>query len=77
MPQVLDDLAAQVTATQGVEESAVAALNGVADRIAAAVAKALENGATAEQLAPVTDEVASLKASADALAAAVAAVPAA
>lgn len=70
---VLDDLAAQVTATVGVEASAVAALNGVAARVQAAVDAALLNGATAAQLAPVTDEVNSLKGSADALAAAVAA----
>lgn len=73
MPQVLDDLKAQVDATVGAEQSAVVALNGVAARIQAAVDAAIANGATAEQLAPVQDEVNALKASSDALAAAVAA----
>jgi len=72
MPQVLDDLAAQVKVNTDVEASAALALNGVAGRIQAAVDEALANGATAEQLAPVTDEVNALKASADALASAVA-----
>lgn len=74
-----DTLAAlkqEVEDTVGVEASAVAALDGVAAKIEAAVAKALENGATAEQLAPVTDEVNALKAAREALAAAVAANPA-
>jgi hypothetical protein len=71
----LDALAKEVTDTVGVEESAVAALSGVEAKIEAAVAKALENGATAEQLAPVTDELAALKAAREALAAAVAANP--
>lgn len=75
MPQVLDDLKAQVDATVGVEASAVAALNGVAARIQAAVDAALANGATAAQLQPVQDEVNALKASSDALATAVAANP--
>lgn len=72
-PEILDQLTQEVTDTVGVEESAIVALDGVAARIEAAVAKALENGATAEQLAPVTAEVASLKATRERLAAAVAA----
>ena len=72
-PKILDDLAAAVERTKGVEASAVQALSGVAARIQAAVDAALANGATAEQLAPVQDEVNALTASADALAAAVAA----
>ncbi len=75
-PQVLDDLTAQVTSTVGVMESATVALNGVAARIAAAVAAAIANGATAEQLQPVTDEVNALKAASDALAQAVVSQPA-
>ena len=75
MAAVLDDLAAQVNATVGVIDSAVALLTGIGARIEAAVAAALANGATAEQLAPVADEVAALKAKTDALAAAVASVP--
>lgn len=72
---VLDDLKAQVEATIAVEASAVALINGIAARITAAVQDAIANGATAEQLAPVTDEVAALKTQTDALAAAVAANP--
>lgn len=73
MPKVLDDLAAAVETTKGVEASAVAALNGIAARIQAAVDAALANGATAEQLAPVQDEVNALNEASAALAAAVAA----
>lgn len=68
---VLDDLAAQVAANTAVEASATTLINGIAARIQAAVDAAIAGGATAEQLKPVTDEVASLKASSDALAAAV------
>lgn len=70
---ILDDLKTQVEATTAVETSAVTLINGIAARITAAVATAIANGATAEQLAPVTDEVASLKSATDALSAAVAA----
>ncbi len=70
---VLDDLQSQVNDTIGVQASAVTALNGIAARIQTAVDGALANGATAAQLAPVTDEIAALKASSDALASAVAA----
>jgi len=72
---VLDTLKSQVTATVGVEASAVVVLNGIAGRIQAAVDAALANGATEAELQPVQDEVNTLKASADALAAAVAANP--
>ena len=75
MSPVLDQLAAQVAATIDVEKSAVALIMGFAARLEAAVAAALAGGATAEQLAPVTDEIAAMKSSADALAAAVAAIP--
>lgn len=70
---VLAALEAQVAENVSVEQSAVIALNGVAARIQAAVDAALANGATAEELAPVQAEVDALNASADALAAAVAA----
>jgi hypothetical protein len=71
--EVLTALAQEVTDTVGVEESAVVALDGVAARIQAAVDAALANGATAEELAPVTDEIANLKATREKLAAAIAA----
>lgn len=72
---LLADLAAQVQATTEIEASAVKLINGIAARVQAAVDAAIANGATAEQLAPVTAEVAALKSSNDILAAAVAANP--
>ena len=64
-----------VTDTEGVVDSATALINSIAGRIQAAVDAAIANGATAEQLQPLTDEVTALKAKSDALAAAVAANP--
>lgn len=72
-PQVIDDLVAQATVNESVEDSAVIVLNGLQARIDAAVQAALAGGATADQLAPVAQISADLKAHADALAAAVAA----
>ena len=59
--------------TEGVVDSATALINTFGTRMQAAVDKALENGATAEQLQPLTDELAAQKAKSDLLAAAVAA----
>lgn len=70
---VLQQLQQQVEQTTQVIASAVTLINGIADRIQAKVAEALANGATAEELAPITDEIAALKASDQALADAVAA----
>lgn len=70
---VLQQLADQVTQTVGVIDSAVVLINGFAARIETAVEAAIANGATAEELAPVTDEIAAIKAKTDDLAAAVAA----
>ncbi len=72
-PQVIDDLVAQATVNESAEDSAVIVLNGIQARIDAAVQSALAAGATADQLAAVTQVSADLKAHADALAAAVAA----
>lgn len=68
---ILQQLADQVTATTAVNASAVALINGIGQRITDAVNKALENGATAEELAPVTAVVDALKASSAELATAV------
>lgn len=68
---VLDALKAQVEKNTQVEASAVVLINGIKDRLKLAVDTALANGATAEELAPVTDEVAALSTSATDLAAAV------
>ncbi len=72
---VLADLATQVENTKTVEASAAVLILSIGSRIAAAVAEAIANGATAEELAPVTAEVAALNASATALSDAVAANP--
>jgi hypothetical protein len=71
MNPVLQTLADQVAASTAVEASAVALINGIAARQQAAIDAALANGATAAELAPVQAEADALKASSDALAAAV------
>ncbi len=68
---VIQKLIDQVTATKTIIDSAVVLINGIADRITAAVADALANGATEAELAPLNDLVTQLKAEDDALAAAV------
>ena len=75
MPADLSATIQTVKDTEGVVDSATALINSFAARVQAAVDAALANGATAEQLQPVTDEVNALKAKSDALAAAVAANP--
>lgn len=67
MATVVEDLVAQVQATKGVQESAVAALNGLHAALEAAVAS--------NDMAAVAAAVADLKANTDALAGAVAANP--
>jgi hypothetical protein len=71
----LDNLAAAVTKIEGVADSAIALINGIAARIQAAVDAAIAGGASAADLAPVQAEVDGLNAKADALAASVAANP--
>lgn len=71
--QTLDDLKAAVEAAVQVEASATELINGIAARIQKAVDAAIEGGATAEQLAPVTDEIAAINAASAALSAAVSA----
>jgi len=72
---VIADLIAAADKIESVAESAITVINGIAARIQAAVDAALANGATAEELKPVQDEVDQLNASADALSAAIANVP--
>lgn len=71
--KTLEALATQVQSNISAEESAVTVINGIAQRVQDAVNKAIEGGATAEDLAPVQAEVDSLKASSDKLSAAIAA----
>ena len=71
--QTIDALVAQVTATIGVEASAVTFINGVPGLISAAVTAALAGGATAAQLAPLSTLAANLQTSAAAITAAIAA----
>lgn len=73
MNPILQALADQVAKSTQVEASAAALISGFSARMEAAVQAALNGGATAEQLAPLSAEVDALKTSADALAAAVAA----
>ena len=61
----------QATKNIDAEKSAVIVLNGFQQRLTDAVAKALQNGATEAELAPVQAEIDLLKTSADDLAAAV------
>ncbi len=51
----IDNLKAQVTKATTIMDGAIAFINGVPGLIAAAVEASLANGATAEQLAPLTD----------------------
>lgn len=53
--QVITDLTNEVAQSVSVENSATILINGISTRIKDAVAKAIENGATAEELAPLTD----------------------
>ncbi len=73
MPADLQPLIDKVHAAEGIDESATTFILGESARLQAAVDAALANGATAEQLIPITDEVAALKVKSDALAAALAA----
>jgi len=68
---ILDQLTAQVTETTGVEQSAITLIQGIQAKIDAAVAAALENGATAEQLQPISDLSAQMETQTQALAAAI------
>jgi len=54
---ILDDLNTAVTNATSVETSATALIDGFAARVQAAVDKAVGNGATEAQLAPVQAEV--------------------
>lgn len=73
--QVLTDLATATAKAKGAMESATVLINGFAAKLQAAVDAALANGATATELAPVSQLVADLNTDADALAASVAANP--
>lgn len=73
MPADLQPLIDKVHNTEGIVDSATTFILGEHARLQAAVDQALANGATAEQLVPVTDEVEVLKTKSDALAEALAA----
>lgn len=68
---ILATLEAEVAEATTVMASAVALINGIPARIQQAIDKATENGATAEELAPIQAEVDALHESAESLAAAV------
>ena len=67
----LDALSAQITKATTVEQSAEALIGGISARIADAVNAAIGNGATADQLKPVSDLGTALDAESDKLQAAV------
>jgi hypothetical protein len=67
----IDALIAQIEATKQVEASATVLINGFAARIQTAVDTALAGGASAADLAPITDELTAIKAATDDLSAAV------
>lgn len=71
MSPIIDQLTQQVNNAIGVEQSAITLINGIAQRIQDAINQALENGATAEQLQPVSDLSNQMQAESDALAAAI------
>lgn len=73
--QVLADLESSVGRARGAMTSATALISGIAARVKTAVDEALANGATAEELAPVTALVDGLNTDGEALAAAVVANP--
>jgi C4-type Zn-finger protein len=68
---ILDQLTAQVTETTGVEQSAITLIEGIQARIDAAVQQVLDNGATAEQLQPISDLSTAMETQTQALAAAI------
>lgn len=68
---ILDQLTTQVTETTGVEQSAITLIEGIQARIDAAVQQALNNGATAEQLQPISDLSTAMETQTQALAAAI------
>jgi hypothetical protein len=64
---ILDDLTAQITRATTVAESAKTLIDGIGQRVTDAVAAAIANGATAEELAPVAELATALDAEATAL----------
>ncbi len=66
----VDAILAAVSAATSVDDSAIAFITGVPALITAAVAAAVANGATAEELAPVSQAALDLQAKSDALVAA-------
>lgn len=69
--QVIEDLRLQVENTVGVMDSAIVFIKGEVVRQEAAVAASVGLGATAEQLVPMTDHIAALKAKSTELAQAI------
>lgn len=68
---ILANLTREVTEARTVMAAATLLIGGIGARIQAAIDKALENGATAEELAPLQAEADALDADANALSAAV------
>lgn len=66
----LDQIIAEMTAAETVDDAAIAFIQGVPAMIQAAVDAALQNGATEAQLQPVADLGVAMQAKTDALTAA-------
>jgi hypothetical protein len=73
--QILADLTTSVGNARGAMQSATILIDGFQAKLDAAVAAAIANGATAEELAPLTELSAALEADSQALSAAVAKNP--
>jgi NH3-dependent NAD+ synthetase len=71
--ETIDALVAEVAEDVTVMDGATALVNGISDRITAAVAAAVANGATEAQLAPLTNLASDLDAAANRLSSAVSA----
>lgn len=71
VPELLTALDAEVTRARTIDASAATLIRGITQRVSDAVAEAIKNGATEEQLKPVQAEVDALKAASDDLSAAV------
>lgn len=71
--QILDEVIDEITKTIGVEDSAIAFIDTVPRLVQAGIEAALENGATAEQLEPLSNLRAELATRRDAIVAAIAA----
>lgn len=72
---ILGELSNEVALTVGTMQSAEVFIDGTSERLERAVQEALRNGATAEELVPVTSFISEMKTQRDELAAAISRQP--